>query len=131
MVSAVMAGCAILLCIGNLMIVNALQENSFNNAVLHIICAAAVALAVFFCGTKRLLKSAPYLMTAEVILLLLCPFFGYNINGATRWLSVGSFRFAPALLAMPILCLFWAYIKEKSENGISKKISLFSPIAIW
>lgn len=70
-------------------------------------------------------------MTAELILLLICPVFGYNINGATRWLAIGSFRFAPALLAMPILCLFWAYIKDRSADGISKKnVFLLSAVTL-
>lgn len=119
--AAVMTGSAILLGIGNLLIVKSLQPQNLNSAILHLVCGVAAALAIYLCGTKRLLKATPYLMAAELILLLICPVFGYNINGATRWLAIGSFRFAPALLAMPILCLFWAYIKDKSTDGISKK----------
>lgn len=129
--TAVMTGSAVLLGIGNLMIVKSLQPQNFNSAILHLVCGVAVALAIYFCGTKRLLKAAPYLMAAELILLLICPVFGYNINGATRWLVIGSFRFAPALLAMPILCLFWAYIKDRSADGISKKnVFLLSAVTL-
>lgn len=129
--TAVMTGCAVLLGIGNLMIVKSLQPQNFNMAILHLVCGIAAVLAIYFCGSKRLMKAAPYLMVAELILLLICPVFGYNINGATRWLAIGSFRFAPALLAMPILCLFWAYIKDKSTDGISKKnVFLLSAVTL-
>ena len=129
--TAVMTGSAVLLGIGNLMIVKSLQPQNFNSAILHLVCGVAAALAIYLCGTKRLLKATPYLMAAELILLLICPVFGYNINGATRWLAIGSFRFAPALLAMPILCLFWAYIKDKSTDGISKKnVFLLSAVTL-
>jgi len=116
-----MAGSALLLSIGNLVIVNALQTQNLNNAILHLVCCIVVAAAVYFCGFKRILKSAPYLMGGLLLLLLICPVFAYNINGASRWLQVGSFRFAPAMLAMPMLCLFWAYIKDKSADKISRK----------
>ena len=119
--TAVMAGCALLLGIGNLVIVNALQAQNLNNAILHLVCGIVVAAAVYFCGFKRILKAAPYLMGGLLLLLLICPVFAYNINGASRWLQVGSFRFAPAMLAMPMLCLFWAYIKDKSADKIFRK----------
>ena len=116
-----MTGCAILLSIGNLIIVNALQPQDINTAIVNLICGIIAAAAVYFCGFKRLLKVIPYLLVLELLLLLICPVFAYNINGASRWLQVGSFRFAPALLAMPMLCLFWAYIKDKSADKISRK----------
>ena len=116
-----MTGCAILLSIGNLIIVNALQPQDINTAIVNLICGIIAAAAVYFCGFKRLLKVIPYLLVLELLLLLICPVFAYNINGANRWLQVGSFRFAPAMLAMPMLCLFWAYIKDKSADKISRK----------
>ena len=119
--AAVMAGSALLLSIGNLVIVNALQTQNLNNAILHLVCGIIAATTVYFCGIKCLLKTAPYLMGGLLLLLLICPVFAYNINGASRWLQVGSFRFAPAMLAMPMLCLFWAYIKDKSADKISRK----------
>ena len=116
--AAIMVGSALLLGIGNLVIVNALQPQNLNNAILHLVCGIVVAAAVYFCGIKRLLKVVPYLLVLELLLLLICPVFAYNINGASRWLQIGSFRFAPAMLAMPMLCLFWAYIKDKSADKI-------------
>ena len=116
-----MAGSALLLCIGNLLIVNASQVQNLNMAICNITCGIAVAAAVFFIGYERLLKTAPYLTGLLLFLLLLCPLFSSPVNGANRWLAFGSFRFAPAMLAMPILCLFWAYIKDKTADKISRK----------
>ena len=81
--ATVMAGCALLLGIGNLVIVNALQPQNLNNAILHLVCGIVVAAAVYFCGIKRLLKTAPYLIGVLLLLLLICPVFAYNINGAS------------------------------------------------
>ena len=116
-----MAGSALLLCIGNLLIVNASQVQNLNMAICNITCGIEVAAAVFFIGYERLLKTAPYLTGLLLFLLLLCPLFSSPVNGANRWLAFGSFRFAPAMLAMPILCLFWAYIKDKTADKISPK----------
>ena len=116
-----MAGSALLLCIGTLLIVNASQVQNLNMAICNITCGIAVAAAVFFLGYERLLKTVPYLTGLLLFLLLLCPLFSSPVNGANRWLAFGSFRFAPAMLAMPILCLFWAYIKDKTADKISRK----------
>ena len=61
MLAAVMAGSALLLSIGNLVIVNALQAQNLNNAILHLACGIVVAATVYFCGMKHLLQAAPYL----------------------------------------------------------------------
>ena len=116
-----MAACALLLGIGNLVLVNALQYKNLNAAIIYLIGGIAVAAAVYFCRTKRLLKAAPYLLFLELLLLLICPLSGRPVNGATRWLRFGSLVLAPAMLAMPVLCLFWAYIKERSAENISRK----------
>ena len=56
-----MAGCALLLGISDLVIVNSLHPQNFNLAILHLVCGIVVAAAVYFCGMKRLLQAAPYL----------------------------------------------------------------------
>ena len=61
MLAAIMAGSALLLSIGNLVIVNALQTQNLNNAILHLVCGIVVAAAIYFCRIRRLLKVAPYL----------------------------------------------------------------------
>ena len=130
--ATVMAGCALLLGIGNLVIVNSLHPQNFNLAILHLVYGIAVATTVYFLGTKVLLKSAPYLMGFELLLLFGCPLFAYDNNGA---ISIGSFSLAPELLAMPVLCLFWAYIKNKSAGKISCKnwiiLTIVTLLTFW
>ena len=130
--ATVMAGCALLLGIGNLVIVNSLHPQNFNLAILHLVYGIVVAATVYFFGTKVLLKSAPYLMGFELLLLFGCPLFAYDNNGA---ISIGSFSLAPELLAMPVLCLFWAYIKNKSADKISCKnwilLTIVTLLTFW
>ena len=121
-----------LLGIGNLAIVNPLHPQNFNLAILHLVYGIVVAATVYFLGTNVLLKSAPYLMGFELLLLFGCPIFAYDNNGA---ISIGSFSLAPELLAMPVLCLFWAYIKNKSADKISCKnwilLTIITLLTFW
>ena len=130
--AAIMVGSALLLGIGNLAIVNSLHPQNFNLAILHLVYGIVGAATVYFLGTKVLLKSAPYLMGFELLLLFGCPIFAYDNNGA---ISIGSFSLAPELLAMPVLCLFWAYIKNKSADKISCKnwilLTIVTLLTFW
>ena len=71
-------------------------------------------------------------MGFELLLLFGCPLFAYDNNGA---ISIGSFSLAPELLAMPVLCLFWAYIKNKSADKISCKnwilLTIVTLLTFW
>ena len=130
--AAIMVGSALFLGIGNLAIVNSLHPQNFNLAILNLIYGIVVAATVYFLGTKVLLKSAPYLMGFELLLLFGCPLFAYDNNGA---ISFGSFSLVPELLAMPVLCLFWAYIKNKSADKISCKnwilLTIITLLTFW
>ena len=121
---------AVLLATGDLMLIHALQPYKLGMAILYVICGIAAALAVYFCGIKRLLKAAPYLMAIEIVLLVLCLFSGFRLYGAARWVRFGSLFIAPAMLAMPMLCLFWAYIKKRSAEAISGKTQVIMTAAI-
>lgn len=51
------------------------------------------------------------------VLLILVPFIGTTVNGATRWLSIGPITIMPGELAKPAVILFTAwYLSEKSDR---------------
>lgn len=43
-----------------------------------------------------------------VVMLILVPFIGVEVNGARRWLGTQSVRFAPAEVAKPVVIVFFA-----------------------
>ena len=51
------------------------------------------------------------------IMLLLVPFIGTTVNGATRWLSIGPITIMPGELAKPAVILFTAwFLSEKPDR---------------
>ena len=68
-----------------------------------------------------------------IILLLLCvEFFGTTVNGATRWLSFGSFQFQPSEIAKLGVVALLASAFSKSMNILDGKMwrDYFLPILI-
>jgi|GEM_PF-1940321 len=124
---ALAAGAAIsaaLLSAGNLMLVNSFAPQYFNAALCYIIISIVIAAAAFFAGHKRLVKAAPYLL-GLLLLSLIFPLFNNPVNGTCRWIRFSSFAFSPAILTMPILCLWSVYIREKRSEAISNKDCFF------
>ena len=59
------------------------------------------------------------------------PIFGTNVNGATRWIDIGFFRFQPSDVMKIVLIVFFAKLFSKYEEKISTvKIILFSLICL-
>ena len=56
-----------------------------------------------------------------ILLLLIVPIFGYDINGATRWISFNFFSIQPSeLLKGPLVCMFswFCYLYIKTNNKL-------------
>ena len=47
-------------------------------------------------------------LAISIVLLLLLPIFGVNVNGAVRWYRIGPIQFGPAEMAKPIIIVFFA-----------------------
>ena len=105
----IMIAAALLLSVGGTML------NIDAKRILLTIVAAAVgaAFAVFVnrCGANRVLKLASWLAGGLVLVLFLTRFtpLGCSVHGSRRYFHLLGFHFTPALLSMPIICLFWAH----------------------
>ena len=64
-------------------------------------------------------------------MLVLVLLVGTNVNGATRWIDIGFFRFQPSDVMKIVLIVFFAKLFSKYEEKISTvKIILFSLICL-
>lgn len=129
MLAAIMIASALLLSAGSAMLPNPTAGSR--------ILPVAAAVAAFIIGIQFsrsglfgvFLKSAPWLAGGLLLTLFLTRFtpLGYSVNGSMRYfyLPWGGFRFTPALLSMPILCLLWARYAPPAISEVSAKRYLF------
>lgn len=68
---------------------------------------------------------------AGIVMLAVVPFVGVEVNGATRWIDIGIFRFQPSDVMKIILILFFAKLFSKNEERInSVKVIFLSLICL-
>jgi cell division protein FtsW len=83
-----------------------------------IVIAFVAALLAFQIPMKTWELAAPWLFVASLLLLVavLIPHIGINVNGARRWLPLGFMRFQPSELAKLAMILYAAsYMVRKME----------------
>lgn len=68
---------------------------------------------------------------AATVLLAVVLVAGVNVNGATRWISIGGFQFQPSDIVKIMLVMFFAKFYEVREDKINKwRTIIFSLILI-
>ncbi len=86
--------------------------------VASIVIAFVAALLAFQVPMRTWERGAPWLFVASLLLLVavLIPHIGINVNGARRWLPMGFMRFQPSELAKLAMILYAAsYMVRKME----------------
>ena len=126
-----LAVCVTLIVIGLLMVFSASFPSAYyyqnKNGYFYIqrqtIWAVAGAIAMAFTINfpyKAYKKFAKIILIVSGILLLLVLIAGKEINGAKRWLGVGSMTIQPSETAKLGLIIFFAYLVEKDGKNIGK-----------
>lgn len=88
-------------------------EKSLHHAllkqVLYAILGAVLAVGVWFLGYREILRLSGHFLIAGTILLILVfvPGIGQNINGAHRWLGIGSYSFQPSEFVKYLIPLYF------------------------
>lgn len=86
--------------------------------VASIVIAMAAAFLAFQVPMRTWERVAPWLFVASLLLLVavLIPHIGINVNGARRWLPMGFMRFQPSELAKLAMIMYAAsYMVRKME----------------
>ena len=70
------------------------------------------------------------LVSSGLLVLVLVPGVGINVNGSTRWLGVGSLRFQPSELAKLALLLYGADLLGRRAASVGNWRAVLRPVAV-
>ena len=87
--------------------------------IIFLFISLGVLIFISLLPKNNLRKFLNILSIFFILLLLIVPIFGYEIKGATRWLSFNFFSIQPSeLLKGPLVCMFswFCYLYIKTNN---------------
>ena len=90
-----------------------LQNRQLMGMILGLIIMTVISLMDF----SWILNFSWVIYILNILLLLAVRLFGSDANGATRWISIGGFRFQPTELTKIVIIIFFArFFMEHEEN---------------
>jgi len=89
--------------------------------VLYILFAALLAICVWMLGYEQLVAlSGPFLIAGTALLILVfIPGIGQRINGAYRWLSIGSYSFQPSEFVKYLIPLYFIHKAPRTFKALA------------
>ena len=132
-----LAGCLALLGLGLVMITSASSEvaaamsgNPLYYTIRYLIylgLGIGAALLTLLVPMSQWLRLGPYLLLLSFVLLILVliPGVGREVNGAKRWISLGLFNAQPSESAKLIAVLFIAGYLVRRQEEVREKLSGF------
>jgi cell division protein FtsW len=80
--------------------------------------------------TLRRYVGPALVVSAGLLLLVLVPGVGINVNGSTRWLGVGAMRFQPSELAKLALLLYGADLLSRRVANVGDWRAVLRPVGL-
>ena len=113
--------------------INVSTRHAFYRQLICGFFSILVGLLVYFLGIHKMLTLSPYLFYVLTLCLILVfvPGVGQQINGAHRWVGVGSFSFQPSefmKLVMP-LYFIWFFFKKEEITWLRFSLIIFTLLA--
>lgn len=78
------------------------------------IAVLSTAAALSITGVRRMAGLA---LLGALILLVLTPFIGVDVNGATRWIRIAGFSVQPSEILKPAFVVFTAWLFAEEDRG--------------
>ncbi|HUD01841.1 MAG TPA: FtsW/RodA/SpoVE family cell cycle protein, partial [Rhabdochlamydiaceae bacterium] len=91
--------------------------------LLYAVLAGLLAAGVWFLGFEQILRLSGFFLGFVTFLLILVfiPGIGQCLNGAHRWLAIGSYSFQPSELAKYLIPLYYIYATTTSKTAMLLK----------
>ncbi len=94
-----------------------LEENYFASRQVFYLTAASALILFFSCINKKWLKRFAILgFIVSIVLLIAVKFFGYEVKGATRWISVAGLSIQPSEFIKPFFAVVTGWILSLKFN---------------
>lgn len=99
----------------------------------YLVLGALGWLALRFCSRldlDRVREATPFILIGAfgLLVLVLMPGVGVEVNGATRWLGTGAIRFQPSEVAKFALVLYAAMLIAKDPKRVQSLATLANPL---
>jgi cell division protein FtsW len=104
-----------------------------NRQLLYIVAGLAIAAAVIYLPLDFWRKTGPVLLMfgAVLLILVLIPAIGLEINGSARWLGLGPARLQPSELMKLFMVIYLAgYMVRHGESLPNSFVSFLKPMAL-
>ncbi len=113
-------------------------SKSLNHALvkqlLYAVLGAVLAVGVWFLGYQEILRLSGYFLIGGAVLLVLVfvPGIGQHINGAHRWLGIGSYSFQPSEFVKYLIPIYFIHALSQRKAPIDFKslVILLAKLAI-
>lgn len=93
-------------------------EHRFSEQVRNFILTFCAMWAMAMVAPKQLMRMAPWVYGAGIVLLLGVEFFGQTSKGATRWLGMGSTRIQPSEMMKIAVPMMLAWHFQRNEGHV-------------
>ena len=95
-----------------------------------VILGVSVMLVVSFVDYSWILNFQWIMYGFNIVMLLAVYIFGNSANGATRWVSLGGFRFQPTELSKIIIIVFFAKYLMDHEEDMNSPRTIFRAVVL-
>jgi cell division protein FtsW len=105
----------------------------FERQLLSVLLGCTIATAVLFVPISLWRRFAPWLLVASfaLLLLVLLPGVGHEVNGSQRWIRVGPLNFQPSELARWLLVTYIAIYAVRHQTDLRCSAEgFFKPFAV-
>ena len=110
---------AVILTVIGIQIIGSANDDYQSKQTLGLVLGLFVMVAVSLIDYSLVLKLAPLIYAAAVILLVLVRVAGKEANNARRWFEISGFRFQPSELCKILLILFFAWFFMLLKDNIN------------
>lgn len=112
------------------LVVGSAQQSVQGKQILGVILGVIVMLILSLIDYNWILNTYWFLYIVNIVLLVAVLLFGEEVNGATRWLSLGFTSFQPSDLTKIITILFYAKFLGDREREINTKRTIIEAVAL-